>query len=95
MLALTPAKQLVCTKSGNSHFPDTVRSSILPNLDILGFPDFVYCSQFFAVKCSLFRALLGALNDVSAVDLHVAISLLRMCGGYCKLVHLARTTHGA
>ncbi|KAL5479267.1 hypothetical protein EMCRGX_G022766 [Ephydatia muelleri] len=23
---------------------------------------------------------------------HVAISLLRMCGGYCKLVHLARTT---
>ena len=35
---------------------------------------------------------LRAISDVAAVDLHVAISLLRMCGGYCKLVHLARTT---
>ena len=26
------------------------------------------------------------------ISMHVAISLLRMCGGYCKLVHLARTT---
>ena len=43
-------------------------------------------------KISLFRALLRALTDVSAVNLHVAISLLRMCGGYCKLMHLARTT---
>ncbi|KAL5477538.1 hypothetical protein EMCRGX_G024349 [Ephydatia muelleri] len=79
------------SKSGNSHFPDTVKSSILPNLEILGSPigDFIYCSQFLAEKCSLQGALL---TDVSAVDLHVAISLLHMCGGYCKLVHPARTT---
>ena len=25
-------------------------------------------------------------------DLHVAISLLRICGGFCKLVHISRTT---
>ena len=25
-------------------------------------------------------------------DLHVAISLLRICGGFCKLVHVSRTT---
>ncbi|KAL5484071.1 hypothetical protein EMCRGX_G020510 [Ephydatia muelleri] len=38
------------SKSGNSHFPDTVKSSILPNLEILGSPigDFIYCSLFFA-----------------------------------------------
>ena len=38
------------------------------------------------------KILLKALVDVSTVDLHVAFSLLRMCGGYCKLVHLARAT---
>ena len=50
------------SKSGNSHFPDTVKSSILPNLEILGSPigDFIYCSRFFAEKCNLFRALLRA-----------------------------------
>ena len=30
--------------------------------------------------------------DVSTVDLHMAFLLLRMCGSYCKLVHLARAT---
>ena len=29
---------------------------------------------------------------MAAVDLHVAVSLFRICGSYCKLVHLARTT---
>ena len=61
------------SKSGNSHFPDTIKSSFLPNLEILGSPigDFIYCSRFFlAEKCSLFNALLRALTDVSAVDLH-------------------------
>ena len=83
-----------CEMFSNSHFPNTVKSSILPNLEILGSPigDFIYCSRFFAEKRSLFRALLRRLTDVSAVDLHIAISLLRMCGGYCKFVHLARTT---
>ena len=93
-LHINLSKCEIFSKNGNSHFPDTVKSSILPNLEILGSPigDFIYCSRFFAEKRSRFRALLRALTDVSAVDLHVAISLLRMCGGYCKFVHLARTT---
>ena len=33
-----------------------------------------------------------ALVEVAEADLHVAVSLLRICGSYCKLVHLARTT---
>ena len=30
--------------------------------------------------------------DVAAVDPHVALSLLHLCGNYCRLVHLARAT---
>eukprot|EP00731_Ephydatia_muelleri_P023127 Em0015g710a len=72
----------------------SVKSSILPNLEILGAPigDIVHCSRFFAEKHNNFKVLLRAISDVAAVDLHVAISLLCMCGGYCKLVYLARTT---
>ena len=44
-------------------------------------------------KCSKAKILLSALVEVAAADLHVAASLLRICGSYCKLVHLARTTH--
>ena len=38
------------------------------------------------------KTLLKVLVDASAVDLHVAFSILRMCGSYCRLVHLARVT---
>ncbi|KAL5509138.1 hypothetical protein EMCRGX_G004448 [Ephydatia muelleri] len=64
------------------------------NMDILGVPigDCVHCSRFIAEKCATPKTLLKALVDVSAVDLHVAFSILRMCGSYCKLVHLARAT---
>ena len=82
------------SRNGNSHFPPVVESSLLPNMDILGVPigDFVHCSRFIAEKCATPKTLLKALVDVSAVDLHVAFSILRMCGSYCKLVHLARAT---
>eukprot|EP00731_Ephydatia_muelleri_P005540 Em0002g1716a len=82
------------SRSGNSLFPPVVKSSLLPNLDILGAPigDFVHCSCFIAEKCAMPKILLKALVDVSTVDLHVAFSLLRMCGSYCKLIHLARAT---
>eukprot|EP00731_Ephydatia_muelleri_P012239 Em0006g1133a len=84
----------VFSRNGISLFPASVKSSILPNLEILGAPigDIVHCSRFFAEKHNLFKVLLRAISDVVTVDLHVAISLLHMCGGYCKLVHLARTT---
>ncbi|KAL5475886.1 hypothetical protein EMCRGX_G025763 [Ephydatia muelleri] len=85
---------ILVSRNGNSHFPPVVESSLLPNLDILGVPigDFVHCSRFIAEKCATPKTLLKALVDVSAVDLHVAFSILRMCGSYCKLVHLARAT---
>ena len=62
------------SRSGNSLFPPVVKSSLLPNLDILGAPigDFVHCSRFIAEKCAMPKILLKALVDVSTVDLHVA-----------------------
>ena len=79
---------------GISLFPPVVKSSLLPNLVILGVPigDFVHCARFIAEKCAISKVLLKALVDVSVVDLHVAFSLLRMCGSYCNLVHLTRAT---
>ncbi|KAL5488731.1 hypothetical protein EMCRGX_G017716 [Ephydatia muelleri] len=68
------------SRSGNSLFPPVVKSSVLPNLGILGAPigDFVHCSRFIAEKCAMPKILLKALVDVSTVDLHVAI-LLFVC----------------
>ncbi|KAL5497035.1 hypothetical protein EMCRGX_G013429 [Ephydatia muelleri] len=79
---------------GNTAFPPSVRSSLLPNLDILGTPigDYLHCTRFICEKISQAKGLLSALVDVAAADLHVATSLLRICGSFCKLVHLARTT---
>ena len=74
---------------GNSMFPPAVKFSHHPNLEILGAPtgDYLYCSKFIAGKCADARKLLSSLVDVAAVDPHVALSLLRLCGSYCRLVH--------
>eukprot|EP00731_Ephydatia_muelleri_P022813 Em0015g396a len=47
------------------------------------------------VSCSLLPNLdiLGApIVDVAAVKLQVAVTLLRMCGSFCRMVHIARVT---
>ena len=54
--------------------------------------DFVHSSRFIVEKCAMSKILFKALKDISAVDLHVAFSLLRMCGSLCDLIHLARVT---
>eukprot|EP00731_Ephydatia_muelleri_P022875 Em0015g458a len=62
-----------------------------PNLDILGVPIGVTCT----VQSSLLESVLMPRNsclNVAAIDPHVALSLLRLCGSYCRLVHLARAT---
>ena len=38
------------------------------------------------------KQLLSSLEEIGAVDPHVAFTLLHICGGFCKLIHLARTT---
>ena len=43
-------------------------------------------------KHATIKQLLSALEDIGAVDPHVAFTLLHICGSFCKFVHLARTT---
>ena len=75
-------------------YPPAVKSSLSSNLEILGVPigDYLHCSHFIAENCSKAKVLFTALVEVAEADLHVAVSPLRICGSYCKLVHLARTT---
>ena len=75
-----------------AHFPIEMKQSSKPNLEILGIPigDADFCSAVLDRKRSEAGFLLKRLEDVGQVDPQVALVLLRLCGGYCKLVHLAR-----
>ena len=43
-------------------------------------------------KCAQASQLLSQLEEVGSVDPQVALLLLRTCGAFCKMVHLARST---
>ena len=75
-----------------AHFPIEMKQSSKPNLEILGIPigDADFCRAVLDRKRSEAGFLLKRLEDVGQVDPQVALVLLRLCGGYCKLVHLAR-----
>ena len=77
-----------------SPFPPEMKRSQTPNIIILGIPigDKAFCSSFILEKREEAKALLLKLEEVSAVDLYVAFSLLRQCAGFCKLAHLPRGT---
>ena len=66
----------------------------LPNLDILGPPigDYLFCAHFIAERCAQAKKLLSVLLEMADSDLHVVISLLQICGEFCMLVHISRTT---
>eukprot|EP00731_Ephydatia_muelleri_P031102 Em0022g616a len=76
-----------------SSFPEEMRRSNVPHFEILGAPigDLVFCAKFVAQKQSE-----GVDRDEncasSSIDPQVALLLLRQCGSFCRLVHLARNT---
>ena len=88
------AKCELFSSKGNTSFPPAVKFSLLPNMDILGAPvgDYLHCSKFIADKRAESKKLLSSLVDVAGVDLQVTFTLLRMCGGFCKMVHITRVT---
>ncbi|KAL5505639.1 hypothetical protein EMCRGX_G007103 [Ephydatia muelleri] len=77
-----------------SLFPTSIPSSNIPNFKLLGVPigDTAFCSSFTARKCSSPLAQLSHLEDIGSSDPHVALTLLRHCASFCKLIHLARGT---
>eukprot|EP00731_Ephydatia_muelleri_P033983 Em0044g3a len=82
------------SRSDISMFPPVMKASHVPHLDILGTPigDYLFCTGFFAAKRAELTKLLSMLEDVSVIDPQVAFNLLRLCSGFCKMVHLARST---
>ena len=54
--------------------------------------DYLYCANFICSKRQQAARLLSRLEGVARIDPQVALLLLRICAGFCKLVHLARTT---
>ena len=84
----------IFSKHDVSPFPPEMKRSTHPNIVILGIPigDKAFCSSFILEKHEEAKALLLKLEEVSAVDPHVAFSLLCQCAGFCKLAHLARST---
>ena len=84
----------VFSQSSLDIFPAGIKKSNNPNIEILGSPigDADFCHQFISHKRSEAQNLLSKLADVGLVDPQVVLTLLRMCGGFCRLVHLARTT---
>ena len=82
--------------SDTSLFPTSIPSSNIPNFKLLGVPigDTAFCSNFITIKCSSPSALLSQLEEIAigSSDPHVALSLLRHCASFCKLIHLARGT---
>eukprot|EP00731_Ephydatia_muelleri_P014360 Em0008g80a len=85
--------ELFC-KGDTSEFPPSMKSSHVPHLDLLGAPigDYLFCGKYAASKRSEALKLLSRLVEVGASDPQVALILLRLCGSYCKLIHLARAT---
>eukprot|EP00731_Ephydatia_muelleri_P018057 Em0011g97a len=71
-----------------------MNKSCTPNLIILGAPigEVAFCSSFIASKRAASSTLLSSLVKLGSCDPQIALILLRMCGGFTKLVHVARST---
>ena len=75
-------------------FPPGMITSDKPNLVILGAPigNKEFCSSFVSKGLKNVVGLWSQLEEVGLIDPQVALILLRLCGAFCKLVHLTRAT---
>ena len=75
-------------------FPPGMITSDKPNLVILGAPigNKEFCLSFVAKGLKNVAGLWSQLEEVGLMDPQVALILLRLCGAFCKLVHLTRAT---
>ena len=84
----------VFSRNDPHSFPAAMKPSHMPHMVILGAPigDYIFCANFIASKRLDVVKLLSKLVEVATIDPQVALILLRVCGSFCKLVHLARAT---
>ena len=81
-----------CSQNDNLNmFPSQMKISNVPHFEILGAPirDAIFCAKVVSEKCTMASKLL---TQLSSVDPQIALLLLRQCMGFCKLVHMARST---
>ena len=91
-LWINPAKCEFFSRTVLSDFPQGMKVSHEPNFEVLGAPIGDPISKFLAQRRAKAAKLLSQLVTVGSLDPQVALLLLRQCAGYCKLVHLARST---
>ena len=78
----------------SAQFPSAIKRSSVPNMEILGAPigDKECCIDFVAQKRANASKLLAQMEQVGSTDSQVALLLFGLCGGFCKLVHISRST---
>eukprot|EP00731_Ephydatia_muelleri_P034188 Em0050g6a len=93
-LFLNVSKCEVFSKGNMNSFPPGMKRSNTPNMEVLEAPigDILFCAKFFANQRAKANVLLSRLQQVGSKDPQVAYLLLRFCGSFCKMVHLARST---
>eukprot|EP00731_Ephydatia_muelleri_P024931 Em0017g14a len=93
-LFLNVSKCEVFSKGNMNSFPPGMKRSNTPNMEVLGAPigDILFCAKFVANQRAKANVLLSRLQQVGSKDPQVAYLLLRFCGSFCKMVHLARST---
>lgn len=74
-----------------SSFPSAIQTSNTYHLE-LPIGDSEYCNQFISRKDQGALALLSTLEEIGSLDPQVALALLCLCSGFCKLIHIARVT---
>ena len=75
-------------------FSSEMKAFDKPNIVILGVAigDLGYCFSFIFTKWIGARAHVSQLEQVGMLDPQVALVLLHLCGGFCKLIHVAQST---
>ena len=75
-------------------FPEQIVKSNKACFVILGIPigDAEFCASFISSKRVESKSLLDKLEEVGTIDPDVALILIRLCGGFCRLNHIARAT---
>ena len=93
-LVINPSKCELYSQNDMSVFSSQMKQSNMPHLEILGSPigDTIFCANVVSQKCAQASQLLSQIEEVGSVDPQVALLLLRMCGAFSKMVHLARST---
>ena len=93
-LFIKDSKCELFSKCNLNSFPLQMKRSNTANLVLLGAPigDLIFCAKFISSLRSKISDLLSRLQQIGPKDPQVAYLLLRFCGSFCKLVHLARST---